>query len=192
MPKLSSLTLKRFLDRLASSEPAPGGGAAAALVIAQAAALSEMVARLNLKRLIIPGSRIARHAYFRESSLALMDEDAASFSALSKFKKEDRRGPRYDKALRRAAMAPFNLCVRAYDGIAAAEPEIQRTSRWLYSDLVEAAILYEAGFQTARLNVEINLSMMKAGPFKKQASSALYRMQKSISSARRKIEKGRP
>ena len=40
--------LQHFLDELASSKPAPGGGSASALCGAMGAALASMVARLTL------------------------------------------------------------------------------------------------------------------------------------------------
>lgn len=44
-------SLERFLDRLASDEPAPSGGAAAAVAAALAAALVAMAARLSTGQL---------------------------------------------------------------------------------------------------------------------------------------------
>lgn len=192
MPKYASLPVSSFLKKLGSSEPAPGGGAAAAIVIAEAAALTEMVARLNLKRdgssigTIEPASKISA------SLLALLDRDVAAFFELSKFKKEDRQGTRYEKALQKAALVPLEMCRLAHWGARLAVPERARTSRWLYSDLLEAALFYEAGFRAARLNVEINLAYVKTASFKKKISSELERMEKEIRAVRERIERGRP
>ena len=44
---IASQSVDRYLDRLASGDPTPGGGAAAALHAAQGAALVAMVARFT-------------------------------------------------------------------------------------------------------------------------------------------------
>ena len=49
-PRLSELTVDALLDRLASSDPVPGGGSAAALAGAMGAALVAMVAELTIGR----------------------------------------------------------------------------------------------------------------------------------------------
>ena len=47
IPDYADLPLGRFLDMVASREPAPGGGASAAVVVALAAALTSMAARFS-------------------------------------------------------------------------------------------------------------------------------------------------
>ncbi len=160
MPKLSALSLDKFLERLGSSDPAPGGGAAAALTVAQAAALGEMVARLNFKRSQNKKNVVAL-AVVRKKLILLLEQDAQVFFLLSRFKKEDRVKRTYQAALKKAAQIPFEICKAAEEGLRLAVLEKPFTSLWLYSDLVESAILFEAGFFAARLNVEINLASMK-------------------------------
>jgi len=47
---LSELTIKEFLEKIASAFPTPGGGSVAALSAALAASLTEMVANLTIGR----------------------------------------------------------------------------------------------------------------------------------------------
>ena len=47
---LLHLTQEEFIEKLASSEPAPGGGSASAQAVANGAALIEMVANLTVGR----------------------------------------------------------------------------------------------------------------------------------------------
>lgn len=183
MAKLASESLEKFLEKLASSSPVPGGGAAAALVLAQAAALAEMVARLNLKRSeknALSQKNIAPLAGMRHKFLRLLEEDAKIFAMLSVFKKEDRTKTSYQKTLRRAASIPFKMCVFAGQGVKIAVLEKNRTSQWLYSDLLEAMILFEAGFKAARLNVEINLSSMTDKNFCVKIKRDLNRIEGTI------------
>ena len=190
----ASRPLKNFLEKLGSCDPAPGGGGAAAVVIAQAAALAEMVARLNCRRSEKQGIKnppslknIRPLAAIRRESLALLERDAKIFSRLSKFKKEARGKAGYLRVLELAAGIPGRMCLLAERGIVLAASETSRTSRWLYSDLLESAIFFEAGFQAARLNVEVNLKEM---PDKKRAlrmTAGLSRISQRIKRIRKEI-----
>ena len=51
VPDYAELPLGRFLDMVASREPAPGGGASAAVAVALVAALSSMAARFSIEHL---------------------------------------------------------------------------------------------------------------------------------------------
>ena len=90
-------TIDDFLTRLAGRVPAPGGGATAALHAAQAAALVAMVARYS------DSAKFADHAEqittitatadrLRENALALAEEDAVAFTAVTQAS-DSRRGP---------------------------------------------------------------------------------------------------
>ena len=187
MPKLSSLSIDKFLEKLASSEPVPGGGSAAALVLAEACALGEMVARLNEKRARKQGIKnppsqknIAPLSKARRQLLALLEEDAKIFSKLSTFKKEDRLKLSYEKTLKKAASIPHRMCSIANEAIKITSSEKPRTSAWLTSDLLESAVLFESGFKAARLNVEINLAWMKDKSFIGKTTHHLNQTAKSI------------
>ncbi len=158
--KLYHLSVDKFLECLGSASPAPGGGAAAALVVAQGAALGEMVARLNFKRSQNKKNSQAL-ARLRKKLMALLEKDVQIFEQLSQFKKEDRLKPSYQTALKKAASVPLEICQVALEGLKLAGAEKKFTSAWLTSDLLESAVLFEAGFEAARLNVEINLGPMK-------------------------------
>jgi formiminotetrahydrofolate cyclodeaminase len=54
---MSELALDEYLDALAGSDPAPGGGSAAALAAALAAASGEMVANFTVGKKNLLGSR---------------------------------------------------------------------------------------------------------------------------------------
>lgn len=198
MPKLSSLPVQSFLKKLGSAEPAPGGGAAAALVLAQAEALGEMVARLNAKRAAKKGlspassKNVGPFARDAKKFLALLEKDAAIFKTLSRFDAKGRAGAAYQSALKKAAGVPLEMCGLAGEGSARAASETGRTSRWLYSDLVESAILFEAGFAAARLNVEINLDGMKDKNFVKKTRSRLDSLAARIKKDARRVSGGRP
>ena len=72
-------TLERFLERLASTDPAPGGGATAAIATAMAAALVEMAAGLSTDHVGDAAAISAEAGDIRQKALALADEDAAAY-----------------------------------------------------------------------------------------------------------------
>ena len=74
-----SQPLAEFLERLASAEPAPTGGAAAAVTAAMAAGLVAMAARLSGGRLEDADALAARADGLWRRALALADEDAAAY-----------------------------------------------------------------------------------------------------------------
>ncbi len=87
------LSLSAFTNRLASSEPVPGGGSASAVAAAIAASLVSMVAQLSLGR-----DRYAAHVELltearaqadalRERLLELAEEDADAYAAFARARK---------------------------------------------------------------------------------------------------------
>src|SRR4051812_1862048 len=83
----AAMSLQAFTDRLASSEPTPGGGSAAAVAASLAAGLTAMVARLSADRpKYAPYAATHAHALdvaeaARKRLLALAEEDAVAYAA---------------------------------------------------------------------------------------------------------------
>lgn len=165
------LTLSAYTELLASGLPVPGGGSAAAVAGSLAASLVGMVARLCEGR---PAFDVHRTTIdqaletgdsLRERFLALADEDAAAFAALS----AARRLPRdteSERAAREAAVAEAALrattvpleCVRACLEVAAvAESLAGRSNPNASSDLGVAVLLAGAAGEAAAANVYANL-----------------------------------
>jgi glutamate formiminotransferase/formiminotetrahydrofolate cyclodeaminase len=165
------LTLAAYTELLASGLPVPGGGGAAAIAGSLAASLVGMVARLCEGR---PKFDIHRDTIeaalevgdqLRERFLALADEDADAFSALS----AARRLPRdtdAERAARERAVAAAALratevplaCVRAcLELTAAAESMAGRSNANASSDLGVAVLLASAAGEAAAANVFANL-----------------------------------
>ncbi|GAA4616887.1 cyclodeaminase/cyclohydrolase family protein [Saccharopolyspora hordei] len=162
-------SLETFLGSLAARLPAPGGGASAALHAAQAAALTGMVARYS--------EQDAEHAAtvtavrdtadeLRERALALAEDDAAAFGAVS----DAYRLPRStdeEKAARSRAIAaalvgagrvPAEVVAVAGEVVALAEQLLPVGNRTVLSDVAAAADAARAAATTARVNVEVNLT----------------------------------
>ncbi len=190
-------TVKNFTSKLGSADYSPGGGAAAALIGSAGAALVEKVIRINNKReeKKKPGSvqldslrKLSQTERTKNFFLDLMDRDAEAFKKLTVFSKEDRQNSAYQKALEKAADVPFAMAQSVIDPLKVALGEASRTSAWLASDLAEAALLLEAAFSAARLNVEINLKTVKSVKFVKSRRVKLNALESRIRSLSRAIQ----
>jgi formiminotetrahydrofolate cyclodeaminase len=167
----ADLTVGKFVERLSSAEPVPGGGAASALAAALGAALVSMVAGLSLGRSKYAAyeATLARaDAAGKELAaelLALSDRDAeayAGYSAALKLPRDtheqrEARRSAIRAAARVASDAPWD-CVRACLWLAEiAEAIAGRSNVNASSDVLVAALLAEAGARGAAENVRINL-----------------------------------
>ena len=170
-PRLSDLTVDAFLDRLASSDPAPGGGSAAGLAAAMGAGLVAMVAELTLGRPayaehedLASDLRDAARAR-KDQLLALAEEDAVGYDAVV----TARRMPKESEAEREArafalrsamveaARVPMQIALVAAEVLEMAERIAPVGNRNAVSDAGVAAQLAAAGLRGALLNVRINL-----------------------------------
>ena len=178
-----------FLKNLGSDSVSPGGGGAAALTGALGTALVEMVTRINQKRKPSADFRkkIARLEKARARFGELMRLDTEAFLNLTKFPKEKRQSARYQNALKRAAGVPFEICALAVEALEIGQSEVDRTSRWLASDLVESGILLEASFRSGRLNAEINLRSIENRLFLRKTKSRLNLLEKKAATLNKNL-----
>jgi len=167
-------TIETFLAQLAARVPAPGGGATAGLHAAQAAALVAMVARYS------DSAKFADHAEeiatvtatadrLRENALALAEEDAAAFTAVTQAyglpkatpDEAAARSEAIAQALVAAAHVPAIVIAVAERVLSLAEQLLPIGNRNVISDVAAAAEAARAAATTARVNVEINLGGIK-------------------------------
>lgn len=164
-------SVAELLDRLASSAPEPGGGAAAALVAATAAALVGMVANLTIGKEKFAAvqdemkAMLARAEALRAELVAAIDRDAESFRqvmAAYRLPREDAgqqtvRKRAIDAALRVAAQVPAKVVALCAEVVALSRQALEAGNPQVLSDAAVAALLADAGAQSAALNVRINL-----------------------------------
>lgn len=152
-----------FLERLASREPTPGGGAAAAMAVAMAASLTAMAARFAGDRLERGLDIAARSDSLRLSVASLAEADARAYKevlaagALPREPNPDKRRTAVRSALSAAADIPLAIAETAAEvaGIAA-EVAVQGNPN-LRGDAAAGALLAEAGGRAAANLVNINL-----------------------------------
>lgn len=172
---LKDQKIKNFLDGLASKSPTPGGGSVAALTGSMGAALLSMVGNLTIgKRKYIHVEDdikrlLKRSEILRADFEELMERDTEAFNqfmAIMKLpketeeQKEDRR-KKMQIALIEAANVPLEVARKSLEVLNICQEVANKGNKNVISDAGVGAILAEAAFDSAILNVKINLAMIQ-------------------------------
>ena len=180
--------LNAFLDELASSAPAPGGGSAAALAGAVGAALVSMVANLTLGKKDYVHVQDDIQRLVKESEALrlkcqeLLDADVAAYSEVSRVSKMPRdtdeqkaiRSAAMQAALKNATAVPMELAQVCVDILRLCPEATVKGNVRAVSDVGVAALMAEAGLRAAALNVLINLGSIKDETFVGKERLKLY------------------
>ena len=172
--ELMNLSCEAFLEDLAGSSPAPGGGGAAALVGAAGAALGNMVGSLTVgkKKYAAVEADILilnrRAAALRKRLEGLVQADADAFAPLAAAYKLPKETPEQqahkaavlETALEGACAVPLEIMSACCEGIALAAEYAEKGSVMAVSDAGCAALFCKAALQAAGLNVSINTRLM--------------------------------
>jgi len=181
-----------FLSELASSSPAPGGGSVAALIGACGAGLVSMVCNLTIgkekysdvedeiKKVLRSSEKL------RNELIKLIDDDTNAFNDVMKaFKmpketaeEKKTRSDAIQIGYQKAAQVPLNTaqtCEKILDfALVVAEKGNQNS----ITDAGVAAIMAQAGVESALYNVEINLGSIKDESFVSEVSSEIISLKK--------------
>ena len=172
-------TLEEFVNKLASSEPTPGGGSVAAFTGALSAALNQMVYSLttgkkkfqeleDLEKKTVTDSVFRTKNYIKDFFEA-MEEDKRAFELLMDSYKlpkdsEEEKNYRKNKIKQNtigATEAPLSLArasLKMYNEI---EIAAKYGNKGAISDAGVAAILLHAAVESASINVKINLAYIE-------------------------------
>ncbi len=164
--------MQEFLDRLASSDPTPGGGSASAVAGAAAAALLGMVARLSAGKGEDDAALAQASAAADAERVALLDlaeRDAAAFDAVvqamrlprSTPEERARRQEAVQGALRAAAEVPLEVATRCAALLDLGATLARAGAAAAISDVGVAVLLAYAAATGALLNVRINLTSLR-------------------------------
>lgn len=174
---IGSEQLEVFLDRLASSDPTPGGGAVAAVSGATGAALIEMVARLTIGKEEFASAEkwmletLATASAARADMLALADTDAEAFDGvMASFKlpkttdtERTVRTHAIQTALAGAAAVPLEVARRSVALLELVPEAIALGNPNAASDGGSAAQTLAAATRCALYNVAINAGSLRDG-----------------------------
>jgi formiminotetrahydrofolate cyclodeaminase len=179
------MEMERFLEKLSSTTPTPGGGSASALAGALSASLVAMVAGLSFKK-----DKTKRKGMegIREKGLSIQkrllqatDEDSKSFDAVIKAfrlpknseKERLHRVKEIQKAYQRATFIPQVVCQRSLQLLEYSESLIRKGNPNAISDAGVAAFLADAACAGGLLNIKINLAAVTEKKFVRKMNSLM-------------------
>ncbi|HWR63908.1 MAG TPA: cyclodeaminase/cyclohydrolase family protein [Candidatus Thermoplasmatota archaeon] len=198
MTKLVKQNVKMFLDEVASSSPAPGGGSVAALAGALGAALTSMVCNLTKAKQGYEAVQdqisevLEKSEELRKDLTDLIDKDTDAFNEVMKALKmpketeeqKEQRRVAMQSAFKLAAEVPLETARECVQILDVAHIVAEKGNKNSISDAAVSALMAQTGVQAAMLNVRINLSSIKDPDYVQQVSTELhellqYAMQKS-------------
>jgi len=172
-------TIHAFLDDLASSSPAPGGGSVAALSGALGSALTSMVCNLTIGKKKYADvdeemkKVLGQAEHLREQFTELVERDTHAFNkVMEAFALPKETDPQ--KALRAAAireatkeatLVPLEVMKHCIDALALAQTVAAKGNANSVSDAGVSAIMLHAALEAAALNVRINLKRLNDPDF---------------------------
>lgn len=173
---LRDLSLNEFVQEVASSSPAPGGGSIAAYAGAQGYALVAMVCRLTLGREKFSAVQDEMKSLLevalrkQEQLVGLVDEDTQGFKvvmeALGLPKKSDDekmlRREALEKATIKAAEIPLQTARECLAGLREMPGLLKSGNPNALSDMGVAALMFKSGLEGAFYNVQINALGLKS------------------------------
>ncbi len=179
-------SIKKYLEDLSAKLPAPGGGSVAALVGALAAGLGSMVCNFTIGNEKFASQEetkgvLSMVAGLQEELCKLVDEDTKVYGKvnlayrLPKNTEEEkvRRALAIQKALKQAIPVPMRIAQVSYQLLETSLQLLEIGNPMLITDTGMVAILAYAALESARLNVEINLSSITDEEFVKQKRAVL-------------------
>lgn len=176
-----------FINILASKAPVPGGGGASAMVGAIGVALGSMVGNLTTGKKRYEDVEEDIQILLQESDALtkrlneLIQADAEVFEPLSKAyglpANTEEEKLEKDKVLQdvlvQATQVPLQIAECCLEGIRLLDQYAKKGSRLVVSDAGVGVIFCKSALQGAKLNVLINLKLMKNEPLKKEFSKKM-------------------
>jgi methenyltetrahydrofolate cyclohydrolase len=200
--RLTELTVRGLIERLATRDPAPGGGSASALAGAMAAALVRMVVELTPARsdsadVAAPLAEIGHAATTWQSELLNLAElDANAYSAVVEARRLPRgtalerqaRDVQVAAAMREATRAPLATVRAAIAVFELAERLAPIGTRHAITDVSVGAMLATTAARGGALNVRINLPHVNDAELREDAEMTLDELLPPLADRERALE----
>ncbi len=193
---LTSMTVDRFLDELASQSAAPGGGSVSALSASLGSALTAMVCRLTVGKKKYAEvesdiqSVLSAIEKIRPQFTSLIDKDTDAFNnvmmafALPKESDEQKtiRQEAIESATKKATMIPLRVMELCEEAMGLSRIAVGKGNTNAVSDAGVSALMISAGCRGAYYNVRINLGSIKDAHFKQEISQKAEAILHSVAS----------
>ncbi len=181
---LTTKTVNEFIDEVASSSPAPGGGSVAALAAALGSALTSMVCNLTIGKKKYAGveedmkNLLKQSEHIRTSLTQLIDDDTEAFNgvmaALGQPKESDEQKTKRSEAIQRATknatLIPLHVMELCGQALSLTKAVAEKGNLNSISDAGVAALMLHAACLSAKLNVQINLGSLNDSPFTQETA----------------------
>ena len=164
-------SLEEFTKRIASKEPAPGGGGASALVASVGVALGDMVGELTVGKKKYADVEdelkelMSKAQSLRAQLLDCIDEDARAFEPLSRAysipKDDPTRDEVMEECLRNAVGAPLHIFDITCECIELVQEFAAKGSKIVISDAATGVAILKGAMYGAAVNVKVNTKLMK-------------------------------
>ena len=176
---LAELVVKEFLNKVAGSDPVPGGGSIAALNGAIASALAAMVANLTIgKKGYEPHEELMRYISEvamrqKDTFVADIDRDSDAYDGvwacfkMPKATDEEKaaRSAAIQEATKHAALVPMQVARNAYELMPIIADVARLGNRNAVTDACVAMMSARSAVLGALMNVRINLGSLKDKEF---------------------------
>ncbi len=175
--------MKKFLEEVASSSPTPGGGSIAAMAGAIASSLGEMVCNLTIgkKKYADVEEEMKELAKKcgekREIFLQLVEEDALAFDkVMDAFRKKEG----IEEALKIAAETPLKTAEECISLLRLLVDIAEKGNKNSISDAGVAALMAQAAFHSAMMNVRINIKDMEDMDYRAEMEKKMAEMREEM------------
>ncbi len=201
MENFPNVTVEEWLDAVASSAPAPGGGSVAATTGAMGAGLISMVCNLTVgkKKYEEVQDDIAellnKAETLRRELTELVNADMQVYSTvMSKYKmpkatpeEKKTRAAAIQEALKEAAEVPFQIAEKCAAIFNLCMPAAEKGNQAAVSDVGVGILLADSAMHSALLNVKINMGAIKDEEYVKQCRARMEELLEGKAALKQKV-----
>lgn len=198
---LSELTIKEFLEKIASGSPTPGGGSVAALSAALAASLTEMTANLTIGKKGYEAvgdemNAVAQDALqLKKKLISAIDNDSDAYNDVitaiklpgnSESEKRHRK-EMLQNGLKKATLVPMAVAEDAIHIMELAGKTVTKGNKNSITDGTVGVIMAKAAVLSALYNARINLISINDEAFIDEISKQVKKMEQSVQRREKEI-----